>query len=125
MAHAVPDKKESVPGAPAPGTGGVRGWLKLAFFSLLIWFFGAVAGPWIQEHVSPFDEIVQVIEEQDIDSGAYFYTEIEAGFDGERYLRESFALADRGDFGWTAPFLSGVAICILLLVLGFRYLPND
>lgn len=70
-------------------------------------------------------QLVTVIEEQDINSSAYFYTEIEASYEGERYLREALAREIPEEAGLTWPFISAIVICIGLLALGFRYLPND
>lgn len=96
--------------------------LLTTFFSL--WLFGAVVGPWLQHYIYSMDEIVQVIEENDIDSGAYFYTEIEGSYTGEKYLRQSLELAVPDEFGLTLPFVSGIVSCLVLLALGFKYLPE-
>lgn len=102
----------------------MKAWsvLLLTFFSL--WLFGAVVGPWLQHHIYSMDEIVQVIEENDIDSGAYFYTEIEGAYTGEKYLRQSLEIAAPDEFGLTLPFISGIVACLLLLTFGFKYLPE-
>ncbi len=91
----------------------------------MIWGFGAFLGPWLVEQIPAMREIAQVIEEQDINSSAYFYTEIEASYEGERYLRESLAREAPEHSGLTLPFISAIVMCIGLLALGFRYLPND
>ena len=91
----------------------------------IIWGFGAFVGPWLADEIPIMREIVGVIEEQDINSSAYFYTEIEASYEGERYLRESLAREVPEQSGLTLPFISAIVICIALLALGFRYLPND
>lgn len=98
------------------------GILLTTFFSL--WLFGVVVGPWLQHHIYSMDDIVQVIEENDIDSGAYFYTEIEGSYTGEKYLRQSLELAAPDQFGLTLPFISGIVACLALLGLGFKYLPE-
>ena len=101
-------------------------WGSLALCLAALWLFGAVVGPALKPIIPYMDEIVQVADEQNIDMGAYFYTEIEASYDGEQYLRDSLALSKpRGSGGFTWPFISAVVICLLLLALGFRYLPND
>ena len=58
------------------------------------------------------DDIVRVIEENDIDSGAYFYTEIEGSYSGEKYLRQSLEMGDPDAFGLTWPFISGIVTCL-------------
>jgi hypothetical protein len=103
----------------------IRAWGLLIFFSILIVAFGSVIGPWIQNNIPTMRQIVQVIEERDIDSAAYFYTEIEASDDGEQYLRESIRFSGHKDARLNFTFLSGVAICIIILLLGYRFLPND
>ena len=90
----------------------------------LLWFFGVAIGPWLQHHIPGVDQIVQVIEEQDIDAGAYFYTEIEGSYAGGNYLRQAVKMGAPDQFGLTFPFLSGVFICLLLLFLGWKYLPD-
>lgn len=103
-----------------------RGWGMLTLCAAAIWLFGSVIGPALQSVIPLMDEIVYIADERDIDMGAYFYTEIEASFDGEQYLRESLALSKpEGSGGFTWPFLSAVVLCVVLLALGFRYLPND
>lgn len=81
-------------------------------------------GPWLQHHISGMDEIVQVIEENDIDSGANFYTEIEGSYTGEKYLRQSLEMAAPDQFGLTLPFISGIVTCLVMLCIGFKYLPE-
>ncbi len=89
----------------------------------LLWVFAVYAGPWLAERTPVMKEIVQVVEERDINANAYFYSEIEASYDGENYLRESMDLTsqERGKGGFF--FFSGVAICVLILWFGFRHLP--
>jgi hypothetical protein len=91
----------------------------------MIWVFGVFVGPWLAEEIPAMNEIVKVIEAQDINSSAYFYTEIEASYEGERYLSESLAREVPEQSGLSWPFISAIVICIGLLALGFRYLPND
>lgn len=118
------DKKANAPGPGGTGSR-VRAWAMLFFFSFCIWGFGAYLGPWLQNRIPTMKQIVQVIEENDIDSGAYFYTEIEASYEGERYLRESLAFSDKRNVEPTFFFLSGVVLCCVILGIGFRLLPND
>ena len=101
-----------------------KAWSILGMTFCLLWLFGAVVGPWLQHHIYSMDEIVQVIEENDIDSGAYFYTEIEGAYTGEKYLRQSLEMAAPEQFGLTLPFISGIVICLVMLCVGFKYLPE-
>jgi hypothetical protein len=103
----------------------IRAWATLSLCLLMIWGFGAFVGPWFVERIPIMKEIVNIIEEQDINASAYFYTEIEASYEGERYLRESLAREAPEQSGLTWPLISAIGICIALLALGFRYLPND
>ena len=103
-----------------------RNWGILGLSIAAFWLFGTVIGPALQPMIPYMDEIVQIADERDIDMGAYFYTEIEASYDGEQYLRDSLALSKpKGSGGFTWSFVSAVAICVALLAFGFRYLPND
>ena len=112
---------KTIPHRPMPRA---KAWsiLTLTFFSL--WLFGAVIGPWLQHHIYSMDDIVAVIDENDIDSGAYFYTEIEGSYTGEKYLRQSLKMAAPDQFGLTLPFASGILACLVLLAIGFKYLPE-
>ena len=101
-----------------------KAWAILGATFLSLWIFAVAVGPWLQHHIYSMDDIVQVIEENDIDSGAYFYTEIEGAYTGEKYLRQSLELAAPDDFGLTLPFISGIVACLALLGFGFKYLPE-
>ena len=101
-----------------------KAWGILGITFLLLWLFAVVVGPWLQHHIYSMDDIVQVIEENNIDSGAYFYTEIEGAYTGEKYLRQSLETGAPDAFGLTWPFISGIVSCLVLLCIGFRYLPE-
>ncbi len=101
-------------------------WCALVLCLAAIWLFGAVIGPALQHRIPLMDQIVQVADESNIDMGAYFYTEIEASYEGEQYLRDTLQFSKpNGADGFSWPFISAVVICMVLLALGFRYLPND
>lgn len=101
-----------------------KAWGILGITFLSLWVFAVAVGPWLQHHIYGMDEIVRVIEENDIDSGAYFYTEIEGAYTGEKYLRQSLEMAAPEQFGLTLPFISGIVICLIMLCVGFKYLPE-
>ena len=101
-----------------------KAWSILGLTFVALWIFGAMVGPWLQHHIYSMDDIVQVIEENDIDSGAYFYTEIEGAYNGEKFLRQSLEMGAPNAFGLTWPFISGIVTCFVLLCVGFRYLPE-
>ncbi len=103
----------------------LRGWGLLALFSVLLWVFMAIIGPWGEKHIPVFRDIVQVIEENDINANAYFYTEIEASYDGEIYLRESIEFAKHRDSKFNLIFMSVVGLSILITCVGFWFLPDD
>ena len=103
----------------------LKAWGQLIGVFMLVWVFGTVVGPWLETRIPTFDKIVETIEKHDIDSGAYFYSEIKGSYDGERYLRDALELGAPDDIGLTLPFISGIVICLLILCLGFRYMPVE
>ena len=115
------DTQKETPDRPMPRK---KAWsiLTLTFFSL--WLFGAVIGPWLQHHIYTMDNIVQIIDENGIDSGAYYYTEIEGAYSGKAYLNQALQMARPDQFGLTWPFVSGIVACLALLAIGFKYLPE-
>ena len=102
----------------------IKGWLTLVTVLAALWGFATVVGPWGEEHIPVFNEIVDTIEARDIDSGAYFYTEIEASYRGEKELLGGLQLKQPDQSGWTLPFISGVISCLLILTIGFYTLPE-
>ena len=101
---------------------GTRAWGKLIIILFLVWSFGWVVGPIIINNIPIYKEIVQVIEDRDINSAAYMYEESVGSYDGEYYLRDSFIHAGREDYGPTKAFFSGMALCFIILGLGWRYI---
>lgn len=87
--------------------------------------FVFVLGPWIQHRFQIVDDVFTLIEERDINSNGYFYTEIEGAYAGEKYLRDSIRLSDPTEARLNFAFISGIVICILILGLGYRFLPMD
>lgn len=105
--------------------GGFKRWAVLGLFAFGIWVFGFVVGPYIMENVDTYKKIAQVVEEQDIDASAYFYTEIKGSAEGEAYLRQALQTGAPDQYGFTWPFISGIVLCLVILAIGFRYLPNE
>ena len=103
----------------------LKAWGGLLLGLFLIWSFAFVIGPWLQDKIPIMNEIFTLIEEQEINANAYFYTEIEASYDGEAYLRNSLELTHPDKIGLTFPFISGIVLCIIILFLGFRYMPVE
>ena len=97
-------------------------WGQLIFFMFLIWSFGWVIGPYINNNVPIYKEIIQVVEDRDIDSAAYMYEESVGSYDGEYYLSDSFKHSGREDYGSTKAFFSGMALCFIILGIGWRYI---
>ena len=100
-------------------------WGQLIGVLAALWVFAVAVGPYFETRIPIFNKIVQTIDKQDIDAGAYFYTEIKASYDGERYLRNAIELKAPDQIGLTLPFVSGIVICLLILWLGFRYMPME
>jgi hypothetical protein len=100
----------------------LKGWAGLAAGVFVIWFFGFVLGPAVQDNVTTFSKIAKVVEERDIDSGAYFYTEIKASYEGEAYLRQALQSGAPDQFGFTLPFISGIVLCLVILAFGYKYI---
>jgi|SaaInl7_200m_RNA_FD_contig_41_1642845_length_2279_multi_15_in_0_out_0_2 hypothetical protein len=111
-------------GKPKPGSR-LRAWGLLVIGFSCVWVFAFIVGPWIQDKIPTFRKIVQVIEERDIDAGAYFYSENKESYDGERYLLESLRLGAPEEVGFTLPFIGSIVLCLIILGLGYRYLPMD
>jgi hypothetical protein len=101
---------------------GTHSWRKLMFFLFLIWSFGWVIGPYINNNIPIYKQIVQVVEDRDIDSAAYMYEESVGSYDGEYYLSDSFKHSGREDYGPTKAFFFGMALCFIILGLGWRYI---
>ena len=121
--NAVAEDKEMQSAHPPKSR--LKAWGQLIGVFVALWLFAMVVGPYFETRIPTFDKIVQTIDKQDIDSGAYFYTEIKASYDGERYLRNALELGAPDQIGLTLPFVSGIVICLLILWLGFRYMPME
>jgi len=117
--------KDKTPGLKQRRKSRLKAWGQLISVFFLLWVFATVVGPWLETRIPTFNKIVETIEEQDIDSGAYFYSEIKGSYDGERYLRDALELGAPDEIGLTFSFVSGIVICLLLLWLGFRYMPVE
>lgn len=104
-----------------PKNTGLKAWGKLLIAVLMIWCFGWVIGPYIEQNISTYKQIATVVEERDIDSAAYMYTDDVGSYEGEYYLKDSFQHAARSDYGYTKAFFGGIFICFGILGLGWRY----
>ena len=104
--------------------GRAKGWTVLFSVCLLLYLFGVKIGPWLQHYIWGMDRIVQSIEENNIDAGAYYYTEIEGSADGHQYLSQTLQTMAPDHYGLTLPFLSGIVLCLLILYFGMKALPR-
>jgi hypothetical protein len=103
----------------------IKSWSMLLLSMGLIATFAFAIGPWFQKQVPIVDEIFTLIEEHDINSNAYFYTDIEGAYDGEKYLKGAIRHADEKEARLNIPFIVGLICCILILWVGFKFLPMD
>ena len=103
----------------------IKAWSVLVTVFGLLAVFALYAGPWFQKQVPIVDDMFTLIEEQDINANAYFYTDIEGSYDGERFLKGAIRLADKEEARLNIPFVAGVVCCILILALGYRIMPMD
>ena len=103
----------------------VRAWGLLIGGFVCVGLFAFVVGPWFEDKIPVYDQIVKVIEEQDINANAYFYSEIKGSYEGEQYLLESMKLAAPDQVGFTLPFVSCIVLCFVILGIGYRFLPMD
>ena len=97
-------------------------WLTIFFVLFLVWSFGWIVGPYIIDSIPTYSKIVQVVEDRDINSNAYSYQDSVGSYDGEYYLRDSFEHSGRDDYGFTIYFFVGMALCFIILGLGWRYI---
>lgn len=101
-----------------------KGWAILFSVSAGLYLFAVKIGPWLQHKIWGMDQIARTIEENDIDAGAYYYTEIEGSADGYQYLNQTLQTMAPDHYGLTLPFLLGIALCLLILYFGMKSLPR-
>ncbi len=101
-----------------------KGWAILCSVCAGLYLFGVKIGPWLQGHIWGMDKIAKVIDEQNIDAGAYYYTEIEEAAEGYQYLSQTLQTMAPDQYGLTLPFLLGIALCLLILYFGMKSLPR-
>ena len=77
---------------------------------------------YIENNISTYKQIVQIVEERDIDSAAYMYMDSVGSYDGEYYLTDSFKHSKRDDYGMTKAFFAGILSCFLILGFGWRFI---
>jgi UDP-glucose 4-epimerase len=99
-----------------------RSWGKLALFAFLVWVFGWIVGPYFENNIPIYKQIVHVVEERNIDSAGYMYKSSVGSYEGEYYLEDSFKHANRDDYGLTKAFFAGILSCFAILGMGWRYI---
>jgi hypothetical protein len=97
-------------------------WLIICSVLFVVWVFGWVIGPLLNENIPIYRQIMQAADERDIDTSAYMYEESAGSYDAEYYLSDSFKHSGRDDYGPTLFFFSGIALCFIILGLGWRYI---
>ena len=102
----------------------ITGWTVLVSVCVGVYLFAVQIGPWLQGHIWGLEKIARVMDEQNIDGGAYYYTEIEGAYQGQQYLSQSLQLMAPEHYGLTLPFLIGIALCLLILYFGMKALPR-
>ncbi len=101
-----------------------KGWAILCLVCAGLYLFAIKIGPWLQHKIWGLDRIARVMDEQNIDGGAYYYTEIEGAHQGQQYLNQSLQLMAPEHYGLTLPFLAGIALCLIILYFGMKALPR-
>lgn len=104
-----------------PNKSKYQSWGKLLIALFMVWIFGWVIGPYVEQNISTYKQIAKIVEERDIDSAAYMYTDEVGSYEGEYYLTDSFKHSGRSDYGFTKAFFSGIFICFGILGFGWRY----
>ena len=97
-------------------------WLIICSSLFVVWVFGWVIGPLLNDNIPIYNQIMKIADERDIDTSAYMYEDSVDSYDGEYYLSDSFKLAGRDDYGPTLFFFAGIALCFIILGLGWRYI---
>ncbi len=100
----------------------VKKWIVLLSSIVIIFLSGIWFIPAIGENIPILSDIVKVAKDNQIDVGAYFYTEIEQSYEGEHNLRDS--ISAREDINGLIMSICGIIVCLVILLIGYRYLPQ-
>lgn len=101
-----------------------RGWAALLLWVFFIWAFMFYVGPWIRDNIPIMKDLMEVAREKDIDTTTFFYSETKEFYEAERYLRETLDLAEPNGYGVDGWFILGIVFCLVLLSIGYRFLPT-
>lgn len=84
-----------------------------------VYLFGISVGPWITTSLPILNSFIQVVEEHDIDTGAYYYTETKEMDVAQQYVVQavSESVPGEGTFSW--PVLAGLTTSLLICFIGF------
>ena len=64
-------------------------WIKLVLICAGLWFFFAILTPVMEAHIPAWQKYNRVQEEQGLDSGALYYSNVPQSFDSEIGTREA------------------------------------
>ena len=101
-----------------------KGWAALFLCILLTWAFTFYLVPWMQNNIPVMKRLAEVVKERDIDTTAFFYSENKESYEAERYLKDTFDLKKPKGYGVDGFFILGILFCIVILMIGYRFLPN-
>lgn len=109
------------PHAPKRPSGRLKAWGGFFLCVFLLWAFTFHGAPWLQKHVPGMPRLTKRVMERDIDTTAFFYSENKESYEAERYLNDTLGLAKpRGYDGFDRYFILGIALCLVILAIGFR-----
>lgn len=66
---------------------------KLCCWAIGLWFFFAIFSPFIQDKIPAWKRYNQIQEEQDLDSGALYYSNVPQTYDSEEHTRAAIKAA--------------------------------
>jgi len=101
----------------------LRSWGFLLLGFICIGLFISVISPLIQSRVPFFDHIAQTSKERKIDPAAYFYSETQASYDSESYVKAAIDMESPDQTRLTLPLAAGVFLFFMILWVGYKLLP--
>jgi len=103
----------------------IKGWAALFLWIFFIWTFVFYLGPWIRDSIPIMKQLTEVARERDIDTTAFFYSENKEFYEAERYLNDTLGLTEPKGYGFNRYSILGIVCCIVILIIGYRFLPNN
>lgn len=101
----------------------LRSWGFLLLGFICIGLFISVISPWIQSHIPLFNQIAQISKERKINPAAYFYSETQASYDSESYIKAAIEMESPDQVRLTLPLAAGVFLFFMILWVGYKLLP--